>query len=824
MKKNISINISGIIFHIEEDGYDRFKKYLDSINRYFASYEDSEEIIADIESRIAELFLEKLDDGKQVISNDDVDVLISTMGQISDFEAMEEETDFSNNTNASEEKKEKKTKKKTEQKRASSKQSYKSNDKTLQRDTKNQILGGVASGLAYYWNMDPIWIRIFFILLFPTSLPIFIYIVLWIALPSNDNLVENEKVKKLYRDPDDRVLGGVASGLANYLKTDAITIRIIFIILALTGVSLLAYFVLWIITPKANSLTDKMQMKGEKVTLSNIDSTIKKTKEEELNPKGENTFTTILLFPFRLIGKVFGALGKAFAPLLQFIAASIRIFTGGIIVIVGLSVMFSLLVTAGVLLGLYNGDWFFHGDEFIYLPYELFTNTFPEVGVLFVLTAIFIPFLYVFIAGITIIAKRRVMSSSVGWSILGIWMIAVVGSFATVPNVVRDFRDEGYYEETEVVNIKADTLIIDIDMITSRGFDSRRHRYDRQYEWDSEFTDLDLAVSRDGKFSVKKRFRARGRDIREAELNAKDIIYQYQVDGSTIKFDSELTFKPRAKFRFQELDMTFYIPKNTPFQIERDMSLILHRFSYRYSWYEIYRNTWMYNENGTLVCLSCKEDDSSSSRSSSGEFEKVYDNLDSFNSIEVFENMEVIITRSENFEVQLEGPRSKVEDAFIQVIGGVLKIDETNMDRDWSNVKVYIKSPPIRSINLQNGATLSYAPLQHDFLTIKTFDDSKADIAGSIDRLELYASDDSRIDVTASIEKLNAEIIEGARLYAYDAQIQEAEVETSAEARARVNVTEYLEASASGFSSIRYKGSPQLEIRNESSSASITKY
>ena len=57
MKKNISINISGIIFHIEEDGYETLKKYLDSINRYFSSFEDSVEILADIESRIAELLL-----------------------------------------------------------------------------------------------------------------------------------------------------------------------------------------------------------------------------------------------------------------------------------------------------------------------------------------------------------------------------------------------------------------------------------------------------------------------------------------------------------------------------------------------------------------------------------------------------------------------------------------------------------------------------------------------------------------------------------------------------------------------------------------------
>src|SRR6185436_11857866 len=91
MKKNISINISGIIFHIEEDGYDTLKKYLDSINKYFSTFEDSSEILADIESRIAEIFLSKLNEEKQVITVEDVNSLVSTMGSVSDFKAVEDE-------------------------------------------------------------------------------------------------------------------------------------------------------------------------------------------------------------------------------------------------------------------------------------------------------------------------------------------------------------------------------------------------------------------------------------------------------------------------------------------------------------------------------------------------------------------------------------------------------------------------------------------------------------------------------------------------------------------------------------------------------------
>ena len=86
MQKNISINIGGIIFHIEEDGFEKLKNYLDSVNSYFSSFEDSKEIIEDIEGRIAEIFLAKLDDGKQIITIEDVQELIATMGTTKDFE------------------------------------------------------------------------------------------------------------------------------------------------------------------------------------------------------------------------------------------------------------------------------------------------------------------------------------------------------------------------------------------------------------------------------------------------------------------------------------------------------------------------------------------------------------------------------------------------------------------------------------------------------------------------------------------------------------------------------------------------------------------
>ena len=140
MKKNISINISCIIFHIEEDGYDKLKEYLETMHRYFSSYDDSSEIIADIENRIAEIFLSKLKDGIQVITIEDVEALMATMGGIKDFKEIEVE----------------------EEPEPAAKESYSEGSesyqhaetKRLYRDEKRKILGGVLSGIAYYFSID----------------------------------------------------------------------------------------------------------------------------------------------------------------------------------------------------------------------------------------------------------------------------------------------------------------------------------------------------------------------------------------------------------------------------------------------------------------------------------------------------------------------------------------------------------------------------------------------------------------------------------------------------------------------------------------------
>jgi phage shock protein PspC (stress-responsive transcriptional regulator) len=349
MKKNISINISGIIFHIEEDGYDQLKAYLESINRYFSTFDDSLEIIADIETRIAELFLAKLKEGQQVIGLGDVEELIATMGSIKDFQAAEEETSY---TSPKEEEPE-------DEKAEEGEPLF---SKKLYRDNNRKLLAGVLSGLAYYFNIDPLWMRLLYVLLFfgVSILPsiagfLFIgYIVMWIVVPASDELKEEKKIKKMYRDPDGKVLGGVSSGIAAYFGVDVVIIRLLFFAsIFIAGTGLILYIILWIILPEAKTLTDKMEMQGQPVTLSNIESNIKKSLKVEGGE--ENILVKILLFPFRLIAALFEFLSRALGPFMSFLVEAVRVVFGVILAILGISGVLAVLIAGGVMIGLFAG-------------------------------------------------------------------------------------------------------------------------------------------------------------------------------------------------------------------------------------------------------------------------------------------------------------------------------------------------------------------------------------------------------------------------------------------------------------------------------------
>jgi phage shock protein PspC (stress-responsive transcriptional regulator) len=170
MKITVSINLGGYSFNIDEDAYAELKHYLKNLELHFAGEESSSEILADIETRMAELFRVKLTNYKQVINIEDVSQAITVLGtpeDISDKEGPSAREKFSS-------------------------PGY----HRMYRDTDHRVIGGVCSGMGAYWDIDPVIIRIIFVALaLGGGLGILVYLILYIVVPEAKTTAQKIEMK-----------------------------------------------------------------------------------------------------------------------------------------------------------------------------------------------------------------------------------------------------------------------------------------------------------------------------------------------------------------------------------------------------------------------------------------------------------------------------------------------------------------------------------------------------------------------------------------------------------------------------------------------------
>lgn len=168
MKKTLTVNLGGTVYHIDEDAYKLLDTYLSNLRIHFCREEGAEEIVHDMELRISELFTDRLRDGKQVITIEDVEEIIAQMGKPED---LGDEADGGGESSK-------------DAKDGSTYSQIAKGLRRLFRDSDNKVLGGVASGLAAYFGWDPTWVRIIFLIL-GISLKGFViaYIIAWIVIP-----------------------------------------------------------------------------------------------------------------------------------------------------------------------------------------------------------------------------------------------------------------------------------------------------------------------------------------------------------------------------------------------------------------------------------------------------------------------------------------------------------------------------------------------------------------------------------------------------------------------------------------------------------------
>jgi phage shock protein PspC (stress-responsive transcriptional regulator) len=805
MKKNISINISGIIFHIEEDGYDKLKEYLETIHRYFSSYDDSSEIIADIENRIAEIFLSKLKDGIQVITIEDVEALMATMGGIKDFkevEVEEEEPEPEPQESASE----------------GAEKTYKAESKRLYRDERRKILGGVLSGIAHYFSIDSLWTRLLFIVLFFgvwffPSTPVLLaiaYIVLWIIVPGTYELEDEKKVKKMFRNPDDKVLGGVASGVAAYFGIDIIIVRLLFVVLTFFGgTGLILYIILWIILPEARTITDKMEMQGEPVTLKNIETNIKKSLKVEEGE--ESIWMKILLFPFRLIAAFIAFLSKALGPIAVFLIEAIRVIFGVLLIVIAITMTLGLLITLGATIGLFTGSYFI---EYVDFPFDLIRQDIPILPLIAGFFVWLIPQIFLVILGVSIITKKLILNAKIGWSMFALWIIGLIIMVFTIPPVINRYSRDGVHTEVLKYDLKGKTAVI---MLKETGME------------DYEATTLKIRGHEDSVYRLEKRFEARGKTRKDAIENAKMIIYNVGLKDSVFTFDSNIQFASDAKFRGQTLDMILYVPYNQPFMMDEDIRQIIrntiHYYGFRVSQME--GNTWMFTEDG-LQCLTCSDKNSTSRTErnfSTPSGEEITYNFSDFESVDISSVFRAEIFAGEDWEVSVSGRDRDLEDVVVKVSNGELNVgfkrDISRWDRNRREVKVFITMPELENVELSGAAKSKIYGFDQHHMDINLSGASVTDMDVNLTEADIELEGVAKLNLSGSGERLEAKISGASNLDAAEYETDYAVVSVSGASKARVHVVKELDINASGGSSVRYTGNPMIKSDRSGGSSII---
>ncbi len=800
MKKNISINISGIIFHIEEDGYEKLKNYLESINRYFSSFDDSLEIISDIESRIAEIFLSKLKEGRQVVSLEDVEELIATMGSIKDFQAADEESAYMGAQEAPKDKK--------------AEPGEPLFSKRLYRDNNKKLVGGVLAGIGYYFSIDPLWTRLLYILLFfgVSILPsiagfLFLaYIVLWIVVPGSNDLKEEKKIKKMYRDPDGKVLGGVASGVAAYFGIDVVVVRLLlFVSIFFAGTGLILYIILWIILPEAKTLTDKMEMQGQPVTLSNIESNIRKS----LNMKEghENLLVKILLFPFRLIAAFFAFLSRSMGPLMAFFIEAVRVVVGVILAIIGISGLLAILMAFGILLGIFTGN----DMNFAYpWPLELIKNDLQLLPAIAIGLALLIPALVIALLGFMIIMKRKVLNAGVGWILLALWLISVAFLGYYIPKYIRGFTEESRSTTAETYALAGKTIIL-------KGNDTG--------EDDFELVDFRIRSHEDSVVRVEKQLMSRGTTRIEAEENAQKIQYNILVTDSVFSFDTDFQLAEGSKFRKQEVEVTVYLPYGQLFLMDESLKPLLGSFMYRqgFSTSLASDNQWVFNDQG-LKCVTCPPEESLKEVESDWNidgYQKTFD-MDDFSEIDIQSAFKVQVMQDDEFEVIAAGNKSDVNDVVVEKIGSKLKVRYTGKLMDIGDkpekITIFLKMPDVQKAEF-SGAVKAYIEGFENLSTdLELHGAAYVEMEGEAEYIKASLDGASKLQLSGNGNRLETKIMGASTLNAFDFEAKEVEVSTYSASTANVHATEVLIAKTFGASTVNYKGEARVEIEKSGNS------
>jgi phage shock protein PspC (stress-responsive transcriptional regulator) len=629
MKKVININFQGRVIPIEETAYEILKQYIESLRRYFANEEGRDEIINDIESRIAELFSERLKKGATCITDEDVQAVMASMGRPEDFEA---ETGTNGGTQAGT------TGTGPQQQSAGSQQSQSTGGAAyssgpargkLVRNADDKIIAGVCSGLANYFHIDPVIMRIIFVvLLFTGGSGLLVYLILWVAVPSQS--VQSNITKRLYRSSDDKVIAGVCGGLAAYLNISIWVPRLIFALPFIIGLLsgpfhwwwddidfwagprvvtgslgstlFVTYIVLWIAVPVAVTAAEKLEMRGERVDLNSIRDTVKEDLEG-FRSRAQNWGNEV-----KQSAQQLGSQARQFGQ-----SERVKTFTSeasstarnagsGIAHIIGvLFKAFFLFIVGMIALALFGAlmGLIFGGVPIMSFK-EFLLDGFWQNALAWITVLLFL--------GLPVIALvtwliRRIMgvrsrNHYLGYVFGTLWFIGIVSAALLTGSIVRSFKSRNFVEEDiAMVQPTQGKLYLDV---TTNNINYRYYSND-WFDWDSDWplfganldsimlntVRVDVVKSNDNDFHVTKVKFSRGVNPVVAKNTAEKINFQTTQNDSVLFLPKGFSISKKERWRNQQVLLILQVPVGKKFKLDKSVS--------KYDWFDV-----RYNHRGGI--------------------------------------------------------------------------------------------------------------------------------------------------------------------------------------------------------------------------------
>ena len=529
MNKTVSINLGGLFFHIDEDAYQKLNRYFDAIRRSLGP-DGRDEIMSDIEGRIAELLNEKQKTDKQVVGMREVEDVIAVMGEPEDYRIDDE---------------------------------------------------GPASASGAYYNAQTGYVP--------------------------------PRTRKFYRDGEKALVGGVCSGLSHYFRLDPLWLRIIFVILMFVsfGAAIFVYILLWILIPKAVTTTEKLEMTGEPINISNIERKVREEFEGigsrlqsvDYEAMGNNAKRGAERVGNGL-GRVFMAIFKGFAKL---IGAVITIFAA--VSLVGVLITFFTMLFTSTMPG--PAWWYPYANGVNY------TETPLWIVAVFGLFAVAIPLFALFLLGLKILIENlRSIGTITKITLLLLWIISIIGLTYVGVNESREISSRGKtMERKEIAISPADTLNVKFKYNTY---------FSKSIDWNDDFritqdqAGNDVIYSNNVELYIMKTDEAMpylqiekvsmGSSVTEARKRSEFINYHFDIEGNSLILDNYLTTATEHKYRDQRVELYLYLPEGMVFHPDMSVKHYDHTDNDFFDLWFDSENTYRM-EKERVNCLTCDENE-----------------------------------------------------------------------------------------------------------------------------------------------------------------------------------------------------------------------